>query len=132
MASRWVAWQPRSMPIAVGLLGCEHPHVSDVLGVIVAEPDVRLASVWSADRAAIPGPVSDYAVQDPDTAIGRADVVVVCAPPAERPQLCVRAARAGRPILVETPLAGRAPEARAVAREIARSRTPAYPVLFLR
>jgi predicted dehydrogenase len=120
------------MPIAVGLLGCEHPHVSDVLGVIVAEPDVRLASVWSGDRAAVPGEVSNYAVRDPDTAIGRADVVVVCAPTAERPQLCIRAARAGRPILVETPLAARAPEARAVAREIARSRTPAYPVLFLR
>ncbi len=120
------------MPIAVCLLGCEHPHVSDVLGVIVSEPDVRLAAVWSGDRAAVPGAVSSYVVESPDTAIARADVAVVCAPTAERPQLCVRAARAGRPVLVETPLAARAAEAAAVAREIARSRTPAHPTLFLR
>jgi len=120
------------MPIAVCLLGCEHPHVSDVLGVIASEPDVRLAAVWSGDRAAVPGAISNYLVDSPDTAIARADVAVVCAPAAERPQLCVRAGRAGRPVLVETPLAARAAEAQAVAREIARSRTPAYPVLFLR
>lgn len=126
------ACHPQAMPIAVCLLGCERPHVADVLGVIVAEPDVRLAAVWSGDPAAVPGAVADYRVEDPDTAIGRADVAVVCAPTAERPQLCVRAARAGRPVLVETPLAAGAAEAAAVAREITRSRTPAHPILFLR
>jgi predicted dehydrogenase len=120
------------MPIAASLLGCEHPHVADVLGVIVSEPDVRLAAVWSRDRSAVPGPISDYAVPDPDIAIARADVVIVCAPADDRPHLAVRAARAGRPILVTTPLAVTAAEARAVAREIARSRTPAYSNLFLR
>jgi predicted dehydrogenase len=120
------------MPIAVCLLGCEHPHVSDVLGVVVSEPDVRLAAVWSGDRAAVPGAVANYLVDSPDTAITRADVAVVCAPTAERAQLCVRAARAGRPVLVEAPLAARASEAAAVSREIARSRTPAYANLYLR
>jgi predicted dehydrogenase len=126
------ACHPQTMPIAVCLLGCEHPHVSDVLGVIVSEPDVRLAAVWSGDRAAVPGAVSNFLVESPDTAIARADVAVVCAPTADRPQLSVRAARAGRPVLVEIPLAARAAEARAVAREITRSRTPAYAILFLR
>ena len=120
------------MAIAVALLGCEHPHVPDVLGVIASEPDVHLAAVWSADRSAVPGAVADYLVQSPDTAIGRADVTIVCAPTDERPALCVRAAQAGRPILVEEPLARTATEAARVAREIARSRTPAYAVLFLR
>lgn len=120
------------MAIAVALLGCEHPHISDVLGVIASEPDVRLAAVWSHDRSAVPGPVSGYAVQSADTAIARADTVIVCAPTDERPQLCIRAARAGRPILVEKPVARSAAEARAVAREVARSRTPAYANLFLR
>jgi predicted dehydrogenase len=120
------------MPIAVCLLGCEHPHVSDVLGVVASEPDVRLAAVWSGDRAAVPGAVANYSVDSPDTAIARADVAVVCAPTAERAQLCVRAARAGRPVLVEAPLAARASEAAAVSREITRSRTPAYATLFLR
>ncbi|HWE09816.1 MAG TPA: hypothetical protein VG325_10695 [Solirubrobacteraceae bacterium] len=120
------------MPIAVTLLGCEHPHVADVLGVIVSEPDVRLAAVWSGDRSAVPHPISSYAVADADTAIGRGDVVIVCALPDDRPHLAVRAARAGRPILVTTPIAVTAAEARAVAREVERSRTPAYPNLFLR
>ncbi|HWE13596.1 MAG TPA: hypothetical protein VG365_08800 [Solirubrobacteraceae bacterium] len=120
------------MPIAVSLLGCEHPHVADVLGVIASEPDVRLGAVWSGDRSAVPGPVSSYAVRDPDRAIARADAVIICAAPDDRPHLAVRAARAGRPLLVWTPIAVGAAEASAVAREIARSRTPAYPSLFLR
>jgi predicted dehydrogenase len=120
------------MAIAVALLGCEHPHVPDVLGVIASEPDVRLAAVWSADRSAVPGAVADYLVQSHDTAIGRADVAIICAPTDERPALCVRAAQAGRPILVEEPLARTAGEAARVAREVARSRTPAYATLFLR
>ncbi len=120
------------MAIAVALLGCEHPHVAEVLGVIASEPDVRLAAVWSGDRSAVPGPVSSYAVQNADTAIARADAAIVCAPTDERPQLCVRAAQAGRPLLVEKPVARGAAEARAVAREVARSRTPAYANLFLR
>ena len=120
------------MAIAVALLGCEHPHVPDVLGVVASEPDVHLAAVWSADRSAVPGAVADYLVQSADTAISRADVAIVCAPTDERPALCVRAAQAGRPILVEEPLARTAAEAARVAREVARSRTPAYATLFLR
>lgn len=58
--------------------------------------------------------------------------MVICAPTDERPALCVQAARAGRPILVEKPVALTAAEARAVAREVARSRTPAVAALFLR
>ncbi len=120
------------MPVALSLLGCGHPHVSDVLGVIASEPDLRLAAVWDADRSVVPGVVSSHAVGELDTAIRRADAVVICAPTHQRPEVCVRAARAGRPILVESPLAGTASEARATAREIARSRTPALAMMFVR
>jgi predicted dehydrogenase len=120
------------MPFDIALLGCAHPHVPDVLGVIASEPDLRLAAVWDADPSAIPGPVSAAAVSQAETAIGRAHAVVVCAPTDQRPALCVQAARAGRPILVEKPVAMTAAEARAVAREIGRSRTPAVAALFLR
>lgn len=119
------------MPIEVALLGCGHPHVADTLGVIAAEPDLRLAAAWDADRSAVPGQIASHAVADLDTAIRRADAVVVCCPTDIRPGVCARAARAGRPILVEPPIARTAGEARALAREIARSRTPAYPALFL-
>jgi predicted dehydrogenase len=98
--------------------------------VIAAEPDVRLAAAW--DPWAVPGAVASHAVRSLDTAISRADAVIVCAPTDRRPEICVRAARAGRPILVEKPIARTAAEARAVAREIQRSRTPASAALFLR
>lgn len=120
------------MAIAVALLGCEHPHVAEVLGVIVSEPDVSLAAAWSGDRAAVPGAVANYAVPSPDAALDRAGVAIVCAPTDERAALCVRAAQAGRPILVVGPLASTATEAARVAREVARSRTPAHAMLFLR
>jgi predicted dehydrogenase len=120
------------VPIDVSLLGCAHPHVADVLGVLASEPDLRLAAVWDADRSAIPSTVSAAAVAHAETAIGRAHAVVICAPTDQRPALCVQAARAGRPILVEKPLALTAAEASAVAREVGRSRTPAVAALFLR
>jgi predicted dehydrogenase len=120
------------MAIAVALLGCEHPHVPEVLGVIASEPDVSLAAVWSGDRAAVPGAVANYTVPSPEAALDRADVAIVCAPTEERATLSVRAAQAGRPLLVEEPLAVTATDAARVAREIGRSRTPAYAALFLR
>ncbi|MBV9819652.1 MAG: Gfo/Idh/MocA family oxidoreductase [Solirubrobacterales bacterium] len=118
------------MPIEISLLGCSHPHIVDALGVIASEPDLRLAAAW--DPSAVPGQIASHAVADLDVAIGRADAVVVSVPTDERPGVCVRAARAGRPILVEKPLALTAVQAREAAREIARSRTPAVAALHLR
>src|SRR3954465_4249587 len=99
------------MPIDIALLGCAHPHVPDVLGVLASEPDLRLVAAWDADRSAIPGPISGVAVGRADSAIRRASAVVICAPTDQRPALCVQAARAGCPILVEEPGARTAAEA---------------------
>jgi predicted dehydrogenase len=120
------------MPIDFALLGCGHPHVPDVLGVLASEPDLRLAAVWDADPSAIPATIAGSAVSHAETAIRRAHAVIICAPTDQRPALCAQAARAGRPLLVEKPLARSAREARAVAREVQRSRTPGMPALFLR
>ena len=120
------------MAIDIALLGCAHPDLADVLGVVASEPDVRLAAVWDEDRSLIPAPVRDYAVADAETAIGRADAVVISATIGERPVLCVRAARAGRPALVQMPLALTQVESRRLASELARHRTPVLPALPLR
>jgi predicted dehydrogenase len=120
------------MPIEISLLGCGHPHVADLLGVIAAEPDLRLAAAWDADRSAVPGPLSSHAVYEADTAIARADAVVICAPTDQRPALRARAARAGRPVLVQSPIARTSSEARRLARQITGSRTPALAALFVR
>jgi predicted dehydrogenase len=120
------------MPIDVALLGCAHPHVPDVLGVLASEPDLRLIAAWDADPSAIPVAISGMAVARAETAIRRAHAVVICAPTDERPALCVQAAQAGTPILVEKPVALTSADAQRVAREVARSRTPAMAALFLR
>src|SRR3954469_17126716 len=120
------------MPIDVALLGCGHPHVADVLGVLASEPDLRLTAAWDADRSAVPVAVAGAATTHAETAIRRADAVVICAPVDQRPMLATQAARAGRPLLVEKPLGRSAAEAAAVAREVTRSRTPAEAALFLR
>ena len=85
------------MPIDVALLGCAHPHVPDVLGVLASEPDLRLVAVWDADPSAIPAAISGAAVARAETAIRRANAAVICAPTDQRPALCVQAARAGLP-----------------------------------
>jgi predicted dehydrogenase len=120
------------VPIDVALLGCAHPHVPDVLGALAAEPDLRLASVWDSDPSAVPGVVSGARVGHAETAIRRAEVAVICAPTHQRPALVVQAARAGRPVLVEKPVARTAAEARELLREVTRTRTPAMGALFLR
>jgi len=120
------------VPIDVALLGCGHPHVADVLGVLASEPDLRLTAAWDADRSAVPVAVAGAATTHAETAIRRADAVVICAPVDQRPMLATQAARAGRPLLVEKPLARSAAEAAGVAREVARSRTPGEAALFLR
>ena len=109
------------MPIDVALLGCAHPHVPDVLGVLAAEPDARLVAAWDSDPSAMPAAISGAAGRARRDGDRRANAVVVCAPTDERPALCVQAARAGRPVLVEQPVARTAAEARALARELART-----------
>jgi predicted dehydrogenase len=120
------------MPIDVALLGCAHPHVPDVLGVLASEPDLRLVAAWDTDPSAIPAAIAGAAVARAETALRRANAAVICAPTDQRPALCVQAARAGCPMLVEKPIACTAAEARRVAREVGRGRTPAMAALFLR
>jgi predicted dehydrogenase len=120
------------MPISISLLGCAHPHLAGMLAVIAGEGDLRLGAAWDPDPTAVPGVIASHAVVDLDVAIARADAVVVAVPADQRPGTCLRAARSGRPVLVEPPLARTAGESRAAARELQRTRTPVHTVLFLR
>lgn len=95
-------------PLRVGLLGAG-PWAANVIGPVLASgPETTLAGVWSRDPAraavtAVPLGVPTFA--DPDALIAASDTVAIAVPPDAQPALAMRAAAAGRSLLLEKPLA---------------------------
>ena len=67
------------MTVDVALLGCAHPHVPNVLGLLASEPQLRLVAAWDADPSAIPVAISGAAVLRAETALGRARALAASA-----------------------------------------------------
>ena len=99
-------------PIRVGLIGAG-PWARAVTGpVFAAGPrDRRSSGVWSrtaANTRARPRPRSaSTPYDDVDALIAASDAVAIAVTPDAQPDLAVRAVAAGRPVLLEKPLAGR-------------------------
>src|SRR5262249_39517726 len=95
-------------PIRVGLIGAG-PWARGVTGpVFAAGPETQLAGVWSrtADHAAeVAGALGADAVGDVDALIDASDAVAIAVTPDAQPELAMRAVRAGRPVLLEKPIA---------------------------
>lgn len=75
---------------------------------LAAHPDVELVGVWGRDPAraeALAGRLGTAAFGDADSLIGAADAVAIALPPDVQAGLAARAARAGRHLLLEKPLA---------------------------
>jgi predicted dehydrogenase len=116
-----------SMPVRIGLLGCgavacdQHlPALRRMMGAVVvglADPDPA-----ARDRAARLAPGADVH-PDAGELLGRSDVdaVVVAAPTPLHAELAVAAARSGKHVYVEKPLATSEAEANRVLEEVARS-----------
>jgi predicted dehydrogenase len=116
-----------SMPVRIGLLGCgavacdQHlPALRRMMGAVVvglADPDPA-----ARDRAARLAPGADVH-PDAGELLGRSDVdaVVIAAPTPLHAELAVAAARSGKHVYVEKPLATSEAEANRVLEEVARS-----------
>lgn len=96
-------------PVAVGLLGAG-PWASLVHApVLAAGPHTRLAGVWArrpeaaAELAAKHGTTGHDTV---DALFDACEVVACCVPPSVQAELAVRAAAAGKHLLLEKPIAG--------------------------
>ena len=75
---------------------------------LTAAPEAQLVGVWGRDRfrtAAVAAPYGIAAYEDADNLIEDVDAVSIALPPDVQVSVAVRAARAGRHLLLEKPLA---------------------------
>ena len=102
---------------------------------LAAHPDVELAGVWTrrpsvaAEIAAVHGAP---AFEDVTRLIAAVDVVAFAVPPAVQAELATAAARAGRSVILEKPIAPDAETAARLADEVAGAGVASIVVLILR
>ncbi|MFI9381148.1 Gfo/Idh/MocA family protein [Kutzneria sp. NPDC052558] len=108
--------------LRVGLIGAG-PWATTVHAPGLADhPGTRLASVWARRRdaaAELAGRYGAEVADDLDRLIDQVDVVAVAAPPSVQAELALRAAQAGKHLLLEKPMAGTVEEARRLAGAVA-------------
>ncbi|MHB1928231.1 MAG: Gfo/Idh/MocA family protein [Acidimicrobiales bacterium] len=91
-----------------GLLGTGHWAATVHGPGLASHPGVELVGVWGRDAAragAVAGGLGTATFGDVDDLIGASDAVAVALPPDVQAGLAARAARAGRHLLLEKPLA---------------------------
>jgi predicted dehydrogenase len=116
-------------PLRVGLFGTG-PWAQRVHGpALAAHPEVELAGVWgrrSPAAEALADELGTRAYADPDALIADVDAVAIALPPDVQAGLAVRAARAGRHLLMDKPVATTV----AAARELADAAAEVASVVF--
>jgi predicted dehydrogenase len=110
------------MTIKVGLFGTGPWALAAHGPALAAHPGVELTGVWgrrpeAAARVAAEFGTRPYA--DADALIDDVDAVAIALPPSLQAPLAVRAAKAGRHLLLDKPLAATVEDARAVADAVA-------------
>ena len=91
-----------------GLIGTGHWALATQGAALAASPHATLEGVWGRDPAKaeqVAGQLGTRAYPDLDQLLGAVDAVAFAVPPDVQAPLAVRAARAGRHLLLEKPLA---------------------------
>ncbi|MGI5177716.1 Gfo/Idh/MocA family protein [Dactylosporangium sp. CA-152071] len=91
-----------------GLLGTGHWAAKTQAVALAAHPDATLAGVWGrspSKAAALAEPFGAKAYDDVDALLDDVDAVAVALPPEIQASLAARAARAGKHLLLDKPLA---------------------------
>jgi predicted dehydrogenase len=121
--------------LRVGLIGAG-PWASSVHAPGIAEHSgARLTTVWARRRDAAEELAGRYGAEvadDPDRLIDQVDVVAVAVPPSVQADIALRAAQAGKHLLLEKPLAGTVEDARRLAGTIADNDLASLVMLTLR
>lgn len=122
-------------PVRVGLVGAGPWARTMHAPMLAAGPDTVLVGVWArrADAAqALAARYGTVAARSPEELFDRCEAVAFAVPPAVQAALAVRAARAGRALLLEKPLGADLASARAVAEAVAEAAVVSQMVLTKR
>jgi len=110
------------MSMRVGLVGNGHwAQVTHAAG-LSAEPSVELSGIWGRDRAktaALAAELGTTGYDEVEEMFDAVDAVAFSVPPQVQSELAVRAARAGKHLLLEKPIAVSVAEADRLAEEVA-------------
>ncbi|GIE30419.1 hypothetical protein Ait01nite_034640 [Actinoplanes italicus] len=117
-------WDPATPPVAVGLVGAG-PWAATMHGpVLAAGPQTRLTAVWARRAGAaadLAARLDTYAAGSFEDLLSRCEAVAFAVPPDVQAELAPRAARAGKALLLEKPLALDLGGARAIADAVTES-----------
>jgi predicted dehydrogenase len=95
------------MALRFGLLGTGHWAAQTQGAALAVHPDAEFVGVWGRDPAKADALAARYGVRgyaDVDALIADVDAVAVALPPDVQAELALRAARAGRHLLLDKPL----------------------------
>jgi predicted dehydrogenase len=122
-------------PVEVGLIGAGPWARAMHARMLAAGPETRLAAVWARRTSAAQGVAEPYGASvagTPEELFDRCEAVAFAVPPAVQAELAVRAAKAGKALLLEKPLGPDLASARAVAEAIAEAGVVSQMVLTKR
>ncbi|MBP0460341.1 Gfo/Idh/MocA family protein [Streptomyces montanisoli] len=122
-------------PVRVGLAGAGPWARAMHARMLAAGPETRLTAVWARRPEAAAETAAPYGAAVAasfDELLERSEAIAFAVPPAVQAELAVRAARAGKALLLEKPLAAGLDEARALADTVAESGVVSQLVLTKR
>jgi predicted dehydrogenase len=111
-------------PLRCGLVGTGHWAQINHAPALASTDGIQFTAVWGRDPAAAQALAAAHdavACSDLDAFLARVDAVVFAVPPDVQSEIAVRAAQAGKHLLLEKPLALTVPAADAVAQAVARA-----------
>ncbi|GAA4195670.1 Gfo/Idh/MocA family oxidoreductase [Streptosporangium oxazolinicum] len=122
-------------PVEVGLIGAGPWARAMHARMLAAGPETRLSAVWARRASAaeeVAGPYGAVVAGTPEELFDRCEAVAFAVPPAVQAGLAVRAAGAGKALLLEKPLGPDLASARAVAEAVAEAGVVSQMVLTKR
>ncbi|MFC4530434.1 Gfo/Idh/MocA family protein [Sphaerisporangium dianthi] len=122
-------------PVEVGLVGAGPWARAMHARMLAAGPETRLAAVWARRPDAareVAAPYGAAVAGTPEELFDRCEAVAFAVPPAVQAELAVRAAKAGKALLLEKPLGPDLAAARAVADAVAAAGVVSQMVLTKR
>ncbi len=126
-----------ALSIGIGLIGAGRHGMRYARHIVQDLPAATLVAVCRRhpdQRLDLPGAdaIRMYGTAEALIADPSVDVLVVVIPPAHTREVCVQAVRAGKPLLIEKPLAARAEDARVMMDAAARAGVPLMTAQTLR